>query len=354
MFKRSLLVAAVCAMVSLSALAGGVFPANVANQGTISVGSNPPQDRNNIVRDDLVMAQVDFMNWFAVVWDEPMPLNRVIVQMTSGYVIPSYEIQISTVKNPDATTDADWDSLGTFSSLGYSFAPGTEITGVRVKPLDYGSFGVARISHLFAYTDYNNVAPQAAFSAHRSSGWPVGGLSDEFLVQVHNGSWPNPTSGYTVDSPDYDPYIYATFTDTVTLAGSCVVGGSGAAYEYIIGYDMEYFDYTIGEHGGWVLAGRVTDNYVDPDDYIGNPAGLTAAQQAAKFARAEFDPQTSDKWRILITETNDFNLMGGTYGARISEIMLYAARAPIPEPATMTLLALGGLALRRRRRGNRL
>ena len=313
MFTRSRFMAvAVCAMSALSATAAVMpdFPTNVAPLGTVYAGSLIPQG-NACVNDGNIMTNADFSDWVAVVWNTPQTLDRIIVDLRSGYEIPLYEVQIAkpNVANPDYTNDADWYSLGQFSSPNYAFSPAWATAGVRVKALDYGGFGVARIGNIWAFENYDNLALQATFS---SAGWGSQGFNDERFSQLYNGGWP---SG--------DTYIYATFNDgPVTLAGSCIVGGSGADNEYLVEYTIEYYDYDLAD---WVEALSVTGN-------------------TNKMDWRTFDQEgTSDQWRLNVIHVNDANS-----GARVSEIMLFA---PVPEPATMTLLVLGGcLALRRRSR----
>jgi len=50
------------------------------------------------------------------------------------------------------------------------------------------------------------------------------------------------------------------------------------------------------------------------------------------------------------TNTSDWYYLASSWGACLSEFQAFAHPNPIPEPATMTLLALGGLAILRRRR----
>jgi len=322
MFKRSLLTA-VFSMISLSALAG--LPTNVANEGKAYAGSIPPQGIANVF-DGNSLSQIDFAHYVAIIWDEARTLDRVIMEQCPGYVVPSYAIQVAKagVTNPDPTTNDDWYTVATFTGIAANSAPSFAFdvdwatTGVRFVVDDVGTLGNGRMREIWAFENYTNVAPLATFSA---PGWsPGASFNDETTtIQVHSQADPIATGRQ---------YVYATFDELVTLDASCIVGGSSNAAELLIDYKIWFWDYTLGDDGDWAVALSVVGNTARTDWRDFDVAG------------------TSDQWRLEVIKATGSGTNPDNW-ARISEIMLFA---PIPEPATMTLLALGGLALLRRRR----
>jgi len=333
MFKRSLFVAA-CFVVSFSAMAAANFPINVAGTGTPLAESCHSSQAFGNINDGKFTTQVDFYDWAALVWDTPQTLDRIIVHMLVGYQIKEFEVWVAKpdlghapVPGIPTNNDGDWVLLKTVTSAnGYAFTPEWNTAGVLVVAKDYGNQGVARINNIWAYQNYDNLALQAAFSA---PGWDSGGSSvfrDEMFSQSYNGGF-KPFADREIDETGYNawlagnPYINFTYAAPVELAGSLVVGGSGVPGEYLIDYNIEYRDLESGE---WLVALAVRGN-------------------GDKYDWRDFDViATAKDWRLAVLAVND-----ATGGARVSEIMLFAAS--VPEPATMTLLALGGLAMLRRR-----
>jgi len=278
-------------------------------------------------------SQLEFTGWAAVVWDTPRTLDRIIVEMSyPNYVIPEYKIQIANagVLNPDPLDDAHWTTVSGGHVVGvdknsfpsFAFTPGWATAGVRFLAVDtVGPAGSnARLREIWAFENYNNLALDADFSA---PGWnPVAGtgFAASFNDECTTAQFKANTNGAS--------YVYATFTDLVTLDASCITGG-GMAGEYLLDYNIEYWDYTLnGGAGDWAIALTVRNSPEDPTRH----ADWRTFDVVA----------TSDQWRLYCIASNG----GGQHC--VSEIMLFAAA--VPEPATMTLLALGGLALLRRKR----
>jgi hypothetical protein len=339
MVKRAFLVAAVCAAVSLPVLAA----TNVAKDGTLWVGSTTQGDNyRSFVVDGESLTQLDFSGYVAVTWDDPRPLGRVIVEQCPGYVIAGYSIYIAaqgcTDPNPAQWTDpAQWTLVkqvtgaGNGSDPSYAFTPDHATAGVLfvTDDLTGANGGVARIREIWAFENYDNLSPQAKFTV--ADGWfitnpgseikRINGFNDECTtIQSHSNG----------DPVTRGQYVVATFDEFVRLDSSCIVGGSSAASERLVDYLIQYFDYDLGDEGDWVTVLTVTGNTKRTDERV-------------------FDITTgeSDRWRLCINSAQGIS----DNWARISEIMLFGS--VVPEPATMTLLALGGLAMLRKRRSER-
>ena len=109
----------------------------------------------------------------------------------------------------------------------------------------------------------------------------------------------------------------------------------------IVGVSIAVFDETIGTDGDWVTVfypKNITATgylvFLDPTD----PEGKRLLEVTGKKVRLS--------WADSLSGSD--NNPGG--GREINEFQLFGYIPVIPEPATMTLLALGGLALLRRRR----
>jgi len=341
-------------MFSLSALAA--IPTNVARDAMVVYeapgGHVPPQGNIGRVNDGDLRTQLDITGWITLIWEDAQVFDFLLVEQNPGNVAGWYEIQIAapgiSYLDLDPANDLHWVTLGTFGAEDAFIPSGTSqvsnglwmnhfsadlydptlgTVGVRFNLLnagDTGNGGAARIREIWAFQGFNNVAPQATFSA---PGWDgVVRLNDESFVRQCD----IPTSRMFADGnkDNLDPenrinrFIYATFAEAVTLDGCGLIGGSGADVECMSAYDLAYFDSTLGEEGEWVTVLEVRNN-------------------TDKIVWSSFAQATSDQWR--------FHFVGADHDGygRVSEIMLFAA---IPEPATMTLLALGGLSLLRRRR----
>jgi len=337
MFKRCLVVI-VCAIFSLSALAGA--PTNVAGGGQVYAGSFPSTGLGQSIfggNDGKPHTQVDFTGWIAQVWaDDARVFDYLLVeQAPGGQTAAWYQIWIAApgVTNPDPATNEDWVLLSEFNSgvPGTSYAksgngirmsdfgldvydPSLGTTGVRLTVLDDaggGGDGKSRLREIWAFQNFSNVVSQATVTA---PGWNnVGRLTDEATTVQCD------TSNLAAN-----PYIYATFAEgfVATLDGCMLVGGSGADGEHMPAYELQYRDLVSGK---WETA-------------------LTVSGNKDKVVWSDFAAATATEWRFYF----DSAATSDNYG-RVSEIMLFGTVAEIPEPATMTLLALGGLALLRRR-----
>jgi len=330
--------ALVGALISLSAAAAGL-PTDLARGHGVTAGGHGAWLTNG------VSSQVDCGAWAAVVWDQEYTIDRLIIDITKEYVIASYVIQVPVAnlgRAANPADDNDWvdyhySTVYDHTDFARDFCvkfDNITTSGVRLLVLDgqnpAGDLGNARISGIWAWTNYNNIAPQATFSVNKEGdewNWanPASWLNDETMTgQVYA----NMMSG--------SPYIYAKYDTAVTIDAFMVAcGGGRALYEVLGGIALEYWDEELDAYVP-VLGGAVTNNtggVVHPD-IVGEEAWMI---------QCEFDAVTAQYWRFHITD------IGNNSGdlARISEIMMFGV---IPEPVTMSLLALGGLALLRRRR----
>jgi len=350
-FTRGLLVA-VCVMFSLSAAAAVGLPVNAARDAKEYAGNFPNSGVQSTKNgnDGNSYSSVDFSDWIAYIWTEARTFDFLLVEQVPNSVVGHYEVSIAKpgVSVPRLSGDGweeDWVSLGVFGegtlvptngNPSNAFAmnafatnvydPAQGTAGVRIDVYAYGN-GTnplhCKLREVWAFDGYagNNMALQANFDPLDQDGNRLNAVwgntdatkrfNDESMVWAQN---------YTAAN---SAYVYFTFDDAVTLDACIIAGGNGAANEYLRDFSIQYFNYTEGE---WMNALEITGN----TDLV--------------FQRGFDRAGTSDLWRLYVALGNP---SGGT---RISEIMLFGEIPPIPEPATMGLLALGGLAVLRRRK----
>ena len=338
--KRNVLVVAVCAAVSLSAMAG--LPVDLAKGYGVAANSSHGE-----ILTSGFPNQADCGRWAAVIWDTEQTIDKLVFGLTRGYVVAAYEIQVPVDglgRPADPAVDSDWRKIYEYATDDYVNTGSRphhiefdQITtsAVRLVVLDKQNAGNdpnenARINGIWAWANYNNIADQATFSVeHGTDAWdwngPASILNDGSMTQQ------------TYKDPTSNPYMYARFDTAVTLDAFMVGSGSGrAVYEVLGGIKLEYWDDEKGEYvpvpGGAVV--NNTGGVTDPAPVDGSLWWLSC----------EFEAVTAQYWRFEVTDIG--NNSGGL--ARISEIMLFAPI--VPEPATMCLLALGGLAMLRRRK----
>ncbi|MCL2700715.1 MAG: PEP-CTERM sorting domain-containing protein [Phycisphaerae bacterium] len=343
MFTRGLLVAAVCAAVSLPA-AAGISPGTGQLSGINFVGGYlNADDRIGFANDGKASSSLDFNQWCAVVWAQPQWFDLIIVEQYYSGPFAPYVIEVAYTV-PNGWTQADgvegwawtpWvgaDGSTTFNSAGFTFSPGAEIAGVRFvrseylwhleDPVNNTMTNFSRIREIWAFEKYEgNLSSLATFSA---VGWTGGGtnvtmLKDMNMMQQIFATVANDLCIY-VDfrgalDDEGDPLA-------ITIDGFMIAGGY--AGELMGSFALQY---SLDDGSTWTTAFVNTTNEF--------------------MIIGEFAPITASYWRFNFTAPEE-NAIGwsGNY-VRVTEIMMFA---PIPEPATMSLLALGGLALLRRRR----
>jgi len=303
----------VCMLISFPAVAA--LPTNVAPLG---YATHP-----GLI--DEKCSQVDCRQYAAVVWDDIQDIDRLIFDISASYVVRSYQIQVANPtlgRTPNPAVDTDWVNYGpavTFAA-GQTHTPFISFdhvvtNGVRFLPLDtYNNAGwddgVLRMAEIWAFTNYfssNNIAPQARIY---SNTWSLG----------NNGYFNDETMSLQAYSNNYetDPYAYIEFDAPVTIDSFMLFGGTGG--EILGGFTLEFWNGQ--EYLPATNAAVVTDN------------------TTWLVARDLDEPVTAALWRLNVTAGNADKM------ARVSEIMLFSS---LPEPATMSLLVLGGLALLRRK-----
>jgi len=164
---------------------------------------------------------------------------------------------------------------------------------------------------------------------------------------------------YEFELTPYDEFIYddegASTVRTLQpydqvgldiIVGSTLLSGTGFGMVNIEGYDsanpkfdspLYWLDHTLG---GTVSGDADLDNDVDADDLATWGANYTGDAGSGKsWFNGDFDGDGD-------VDADDLATWGANYtGAGGAPLM-----ADVPEPATMTLLAIGGVALIRRRR----
>jgi hypothetical protein len=253
------------------------------------------------------------------------------MEQTIGFAQRGYEIQVAKVgvTNPNGANAADWEPVpsGTFAAQttaqAYTaVAPDLNRTGVRVLITDNAnSDGRFRLRELWAFSNYNNLAPSATKSAPGWTGGTTTLLSDERTISGQLF-----TSNYTTN-----PNVSFTWADTQLIGGVLIHGGTGAASEHLIDYVLQQRD--------------VTNTWVDIMTITGN----TQKSRYHLFSEAI----ETDGFRIVV---NSADAGDGAF-ARIGEVFIFGVEAlpPAPEPNSGVLMGMGliGLLLRRRQRNAR-
>jgi len=156
----------------------------------------------------------------------------------------------------------------------------------------------------------------------------------------------DPATGLIVGSPvgltlDNNPYFLPNFTDIAQAPdGSFLIGGAA-------GNDLYSLDITTGQ-----LALVHTDTAVQPDNWVPTFAGLAFSRDAA-------DPEMLFTYDVA----HDDDIWTYQTDAAYARSALYLdiiagynagrgdlATTPVPEPATLSVLVVAGLAMIRRRR----
>jgi len=227
---------------------------------------------------------------------------------------------VATVANPQPS---DWVLVDSFDLLTNSWAlfdiNRTNVYGVKIEvtggdtqvPIDHLNYAYQIGSIGFFAERMTDVAfgkPTIASDGVTSKG----NMTAWRLVNDNN----NATGRFFGNGPDQ--YVGVDFQGGVQLQGLLV---DTCSYS---GYEFGHFDVQVYRNGGWVSLGTAIQPTGDDMIWIDFGPGGEYAEQVRLFGDAS-----------------------GPHGGRIiNGIMAFAV---VPEPATMSLLALGGLALLRRR-----
>jgi hypothetical protein len=269
--------------------------------------------------------------WVAYAWpNSPQNISRLFMEQIGGYAQRGYEIQVAKVgvTNPNGANAADWETVpgGTFAGQSTSqayaaVAPAVDRTGVRILVTDNANVdGRLRLRELWAFSNYNNIAPSATVSAPGWTGGTTANLSDEATI---NGQLY--TSNYTAN-----PNVTFTWNDPQLVGGVLIHGGSGAPNERLIDYVLQQRD--------------ITNNWVNLMTITGN----TQKSQFFQFSEAI----ETDGFRIVVNSADAGN---GAF-ARIGEVFIFGVDELFaPEPNSGVLMGMGlvGLLVRRRKRNAR-
>jgi len=184
----------------------------------------------------------------------------------------------------------------------------------------------------------------------------------QYTSGMKSGVWASPTSGNA--GLLCDGILYAGGELHAKPEG----GREGRAY---IGYALDgstpMTSFTIGgsSEQGWDGYWEVytcNGEFINPADLDNTIEALTQAGWTLQYSYTTLDPahraggRSSDPCDFLFENPGYWDnilVVWDLQGGAIRELEIHAAAAlipPVPEPATMTLLALGGLALLRRRR----
>ena len=146
-----------------------------------------------------------------------------------------------------------------------------------------------------------------------------------------------------------------TYFDDPNVGGNCAYSNGGEIRQILTAVLLADTDYELSVDGGWMTGsggGTFNKGYIE----LWASGVLLGREQMAKPPQGYWTPTV-----LSLTATDIAAAVGVTYGTPL-EIRLVSesnricfdnvkltATGPIPEPATMSLLALGGLALLRRR-----
>lgn len=240
MSSRHIAVMAVL-ILSVRAIHAEIIATNLAVLGSASteLGANAAiNDQNYATQAD---SGTDVVSWAAVVWSgSPKPINKLIVEHCTGYVVKGFDVQIAKagVASPAGGTDGDWETLpgGQFTNQAaggtdvFRFDVGQTRTGVRVRATDKSNIVDTRmrIREIWAFNNYSNHAVQATISAPGWSGGATTDINDETMRgQLY-------TSAVNVNSN-----INLTWTARKLIGAIMIHGGAGAGSEKLIDYVLQ-------------------------------------------------------------------------------------------------------------------
>ena len=168
-----------------------------------------------------------------------------------------------------------------------------------------------------------------AVTASDTLHWKSGTLNSGYLYddegkRTGDGEWP----GEAGAKPWNDPDMYITIN----------LGAARTINELVAVWDADY------SASSFLLEYRGDDNEYHPVE------GTAFSRANVGITSVTFDDVEAQYWRIsdVVSSSSNPNRL-----VLFNQIMMYGPPVPpIPEPATMTLLALGGLAVLRRRKRN--
>jgi len=258
----------------------------------------------------------------------------VLVMVSS---MASAEVIFDTIPNPDPTAMASWGYQAcSISELGdYVRFAGTErgLDVVRAGMVSWAEIDVDYTSSGAAYTD-----PDPAL-AMDENGWQQKLTFNIYSVDL-SGSVPTTGS------------LIATKTQTFTMPWA---PGDGTHPYSAVTFDFSADEITLPDEVIFGLAFDTRNYGANPTGYIGPYCSLNfGAFDDSPFIGTDVDPTTgfvSSTWDVMAGTgiLGQFSQSdgGGDFSAGYRPSVEFSV---VPEPATMCLLGLGGLLLRRKRR----
>ncbi|MCL2700068.1 MAG: PEP-CTERM sorting domain-containing protein [Phycisphaerae bacterium] len=351
--KRTLIVAAVAAVVFAGpAMAGEVY-ANGSGINLVSLRDNVASANGNPGGGQVLYQTVNWDARFAPRFGEDDAPGWWQVEFQNTYNVEHYEFftiasQYTSLTyrveacvfdgsewvwvdqtGPIAMTNGDNDWINPW--LTGSFAPGgVDAKGVRLTILDHQ--GYSEICLGLANITGTNTLPVTPNLSLAQSAW------NNTSVTVNGQSYPNLIDNFDGRSNHNAWLSYAggpiemiVTLDDLYSVGSVAMSVNG--YTHTWATEVQVFISPDLSGNEWIEAtGILTPNWHSHGYF------------QIDFVDESGSPLTFDAQRVR------FDVSGGGSDSQIMIEQLYVYGAPVPEPATMTLLALGGLALLRRKR----